>query len=227
MSLLKNIGKTATVIVLITIVIFYFTFRNNGETERPDDKIKSNKKSRYIFYSKGKQSNKPHQISSDYVPTPYNEKMSMSVFIKVNNWYENFDSWKHILHKGTNMAPEDSITFKALKYQSPGLWFFPKINNLRFVLSVYSDFKFKHKYCDIENVPIGTYFHIAFTVNNNIITVFLNGKMVKNCIFEGIPILTEGNIYVNQGITYNGEIKKLQFFDDVITVNEISKLSRL
>ena len=39
----------------------------------------------------------------------------------------------------------DSITFKSLKYQSPGLWFFPKINNLRFVLSVYKDFKFKHK----------------------------------------------------------------------------------
>ena len=222
-----KLGKGAIIgIVLVIAVILYFTFRNTGEAERTDDKIKSNKKSKYIFYSKGKNSNIPHKISSEYIPKPYNDKMSMSVFIKVENWYENFNSWKHILHKGTTMASEDSITFKSLKYQSPGLWFFPKINNLRFVLSVYKDFKFKHKYCDLENVPIGKYFHIAFTVYNNVLTVFLNGKMVKNCVFEGIPILTEGDVYVNQGITYNGDIKKLQFFDRVLTIGEISKLSR-
>ena len=150
--------------------------------------------------------------------------MSMSVFLKINKWYKNFDNWKHILHKGTEIEVETGKTFKSLRYQSPGLWFHPKINNLRFVLSVYSDFKFKHKYCDILNIPIGKYFHIVFTVENNTLAIFINKRLVKTCVFEGIPILTEGDIYVNYGVTYDGFIKHLQFFDRVLSVKEIDAL---
>ena len=96
---------------------------------------------------------------------------------------------------------------------------------MRFVLSVYNDFTFKHKYCDISNIPVGNYFHIIFTVKNNTISIFLNGKLVKTCVFQGIPILTEGDIFVNYGITYDGFIKTLQFFDKVVTMQEIRKMS--
>ena len=83
------------------------------------------------------------------------------------------------LHKGTQIATETNKTFKSLRYQSPGLWFHPKINNLRFVLSVYNDFKFKHKYCDILNIPIGNYFHIVFTVEGNTLSIFINKSFLK------------------------------------------------
>ena len=208
-------------LIVFSMIIYYTLFKK----EKTSDKyIQKNSVSKYLFFPKDHPSNEPYKIEQAYIRNPTNGEMSMSVFVKVNNWYENFDSWKHILHKGTEISTETNKTFKSLRYQSPGLWFHPKINNLRFVLSVYNDFKFKHKYCDISNIPIGKYFHIVFTIEGNTLSIFINKKLVKTCVFEGIPILTEGDIYVNYGVTYNGYIKNLQFFDRVLPVKDIENL---
>ena len=140
----KKILMVSIILLIVLSVILYFTLFKKEKTSRKN--MQSNKQSQYLFFPKEHPSDKPYKIEQVHIKNPTNGEMSMSVFVKVNNWYENFDSWKHILHKGTQIATETNKTFKSLRYQSPGVWFHPKINNLRFVLSVYNDFKFKHKF---------------------------------------------------------------------------------
>ena len=223
-------NKLVTGVILIIIIIIFVVYNTfskdmneDYETDKKEDKeIKT--ENNYLFFQNEHPSNIPYRIDSKKLDKPVNEAMSLSFFIKVNNWYFNFDSWKHILHKGTFLEHDSNKKFNHLKFQSPGLWFHPKINNLRFVLSVYNNFEFKHKYCDIPNIPIGKYFHIVFTVENNTLSIFINKRLVKTCIFEGIPILTEGDVYINHGTTFDGFMKNLQFYDKVVSIDEIAEL---
>tara|TARA_Y100000590_G_scaffold397389_1_gene478895 strand:- start:4729 stop:5424 length:696 start_codon:yes stop_codon:yes gene_type:complete len=213
-------------IIIIIFVIIYFTLFTTKTNKDEKNTVEKNKISQSLFYPKEKTAKESHRISQNYIKQPSNNQMSLSVKIKVHNWYHNFDHWKHILHKGTEITSSTNKKYNTLRLQSPGIWFHPKVNNMRFVLSVYNDFTFKHKYCDIKNIPIGRYFHIVFTTEDTNISIFIDGRLVKTCVFQGIPILTEGDIFVNYGITYDGSIKHLQFFDKVLSIDEIKSLSK-
>ena len=219
---LKQLKKFIIAFILTFVIIYSFFYNKN--TKKGDKIITKHKKSEYIFFQNGHKTDEPYKISENYISKPTNDEMSLSVFVKVNNWYENFDSWKHILHKGSKIEPESGQTFKSMKYQCPGLWFHPKVNDLRFVLSVYKDFDFKHKYCDITNIPIGKYFHIVFIVEGNTMSIFINKRLVKTCVFKGIPILTEGDIYVSHGRSYNGTMKNLQIFNTALSIEDIEDI---
>ena len=209
---------------MVVSVVLYFKFRKKSPPELKNDTMEKDKQSGYIIYTHEKKTNTPQRISKKYLSSPENDQMTFSGFIKIDNWYESFDNWKHILHKGSPMGPDSNATVKNIKFQAPGLWLFPKVNNLRVVVSIFHESDFKHKYCDILDIPVKEWFHIAVTIEKNVITVFINGKVVKICVFDGIPILTEGDLYLNQGITYDGEIKRIQFFNRIFSTNEIKRL---
>tara|TARA_B110000967_G_C18831545_1_gene534356 strand:- start:650 stop:1540 length:891 start_codon:yes stop_codon:yes gene_type:complete len=63
---------------------------------------------------------------------------SMTFFMYLNDYSENFKYWKHVLHKGTEMRNTDVLNYtdwnelvQDIPSQSPGLWFNPKNTMLR------------------------------------------------------------------------------------------------
>ena len=55
-------------------------------------------------------------------------------------------------------------------------------------------------------------------------SIFINKRLVKTCVFKGIPILTEGDIYVSHGRSYNGTMKNLQIFNTALSIEDIEDI---
>jgi hypothetical protein len=92
-------------------------------------------------------SNALFKILDDNITPPKDGiNYSMSFFVYLNDYSENFEYWKHVLHKGTEMRNTDVLNYKDwnelvqdIPSQSPGLWFNPKNTNLRISFTTHID----------------------------------------------------------------------------------------
>jgi hypothetical protein len=103
---------------------------------------------------------------SDYKVIPDNQiqkprfvgEFSNLFWININNWYDGFENWKHVIHKGTDI--ESSINFKNwddieknIPEQSPGVWLAPYTNNIRICFTTenkdYKENKYNHSHVQI------------------------------------------------------------------------------
>lgn len=76
-------------------------------------------------------------ISNEEIARPkFVSQFSFMFWVNIYDWYQNFENWKHLLHKGTqidyniNHKNWDDIE-KNYPEQSPGVWLAPFTNNLR------------------------------------------------------------------------------------------------
>ena len=83
---------------------------------------------RQIYIERQRSSNK-YTLTNDEIEPPKNGfDYSMSFWLYIQDYYENFAHWKHILHKGTE--PDNlELTYEKwdnltsdLREQSPGIW---------------------------------------------------------------------------------------------------------
>jgi len=80
-------------------------------------------------------------ILNQLLPRPALEnRFVISFWLNIRDWYNNFEYWKHILHKGTSV--DEQILFKdwedvIVDYpeQYPGFWLAPFTNNLRICIT--------------------------------------------------------------------------------------------
>jgi hypothetical protein len=90
-------------------------------------------------------------ISSKDIPSPpFPDTYSCSFVIKIQDWYENYSYWRHILHKGTPIDKTVNNKNKMIQYhnwekiaidipeQSMGFWLSPFQNNLRIAITTVS-----------------------------------------------------------------------------------------
>jgi hypothetical protein len=122
------------VIILIVIVALIKYFYNK-------------KKLASYTYVERQDSNALLKILDDNITPPKDGfNYSMSFFIYLNDYSENFEYWKHVLHKGTEMRNTDVLNYtdwnelvQDIPSQSPGLWFNPKNTNLRISFTTHID----------------------------------------------------------------------------------------
>jgi hypothetical protein len=84
-------------------------------------------------------SNAIFKIFDDNITPPKDGfNYSVSFFIYLNDYSENYKYWKHVLHKGTEMRNTDILNYtdwnelvQDIPSQSPGIWFNPKNTKLR------------------------------------------------------------------------------------------------
>ena len=81
------------------------------------------------------------RIESAKIPFPKAvNSFTFSFWITVRDWYENFHSWKHVFHKGTEINDRVNYTnwddvVDACPEQCPGVWLSPFTNNIRVVVT--------------------------------------------------------------------------------------------
>ena len=109
--------------------------------------VYNKKKMAYYTHVERQDSNARFKILDDNITTPKDGfNYSMSFFIYLNDYSENFEYWKHVLHKGTEMRNTDVLNYtdwnelsQDIPSQSPGLWFNPKNTNLRISFTTHID----------------------------------------------------------------------------------------
>ena len=133
-------------IILIIIVVYYSIQYTNEPTlhiERQD-------------------SNKRTEILNTNIKSPKNGfDYSMSFFIYNNDYTNNFDYWKHVLHKGSNVEYNHktnnwniitSRNNRSYQDQNPGIWMNPKNTKMRLAFSTQQNYSYSSTETPIDSI---------------------------------------------------------------------------
>ena len=87
----------------------------------------------------------------------------------------------------------------------------------------------KKKFCDIENIPMNRWFHLALEMDGPTLFVYIDGRLRKTCVVGDKESGTElvynkGDIYVTQDGGFGGMITGLRIFPGAIGNYAIHKL---
>jgi hypothetical protein len=129
-----------------------------------------------------------------------NERTGMefaySFYLIVNeNTFDREEKLHCVFYKG-----HDNRTWPLL---SPGVFVLGNTNTLRVI---YGSFNDAYKYIDIENIPVGKWFHVVLNYQKNALEVHINGRLVKKLLFDdALPYNNYGNIniFTNTTTTVN------------------------
>lgn len=174
---------------------------------------------------------------------------SYSFWMYVNDWNYNYGKPKCVLFRSSQGVHEYS---KA----SPSIWLYPKENKLMVRLSTmvpdqeydsntYPQYQIEDRYtvvnplkmdkklfdtkfsCDVENIPLQKWVHVAVTLWNRTLDVYINGKLARSCVLPGVPLQPRSEmekLFVGHGDTYNGYISRLKYYNRSISSQEVYDL---
>lgn len=87
--------------------------------------------------------------------------------------------------------------------------------------------------CRVSNIPLQKWTHITVTVNNRALDTYIDGKLVKTCLLEGVPKIDgQTNINICPPNTANGEagfagfIAKVRYYSRALNPREVYELYR-
>ena len=80
------------------------------------------------------------------------------------------------------------------------------------------------EYIDINNIPINKLTHIVMILDRNIVTIFMNGKIIETKNFAGKVKFNNGETYFSYEKTYNGYIDHFTYIPKVIKPKDVKKL---
>jgi hypothetical protein len=105
------------------------------------------------------------------------------------------------------------------------LQLYPLTNSLKVVTS--TSVPEQVESCDIQNIPLMTWVHIVYVLNNRSVDIYLNGKLERSCALRGIPIISADPVYITTGSPqagFYGKIGKTQYFTKALLPNDVAGL---
>jgi hypothetical protein len=106
------------------------------------------------------------------------------LFLNKSTFQGTTDALKHVFHKG-------STVYKPL--MCPGV--FVRNNNNSLVIYMNETAAWNTN-CEIPNIPIGKFFHLAIVVRNTNVDVYINGNIVHRMTLSSVPKQNFGDLYV-------------------------------
>jgi hypothetical protein len=80
--------------------------------------------------------------------------------------------------------------------------------------------------CTIENIPIQKWVHLVFSIYNNNIEIYMDGKLNKTCALSGYPKPNIYNMHVTPNGGFNGFITQLDYSNAALPVDKIYDIYR-
>ena len=152
---------------------------------------------------------------------------SFSTWIYVKDWNYKFGQYKNILWKGN--PPNASTTAggpTVSNIHSPSIWLYPLTNSLKVVTSTSAPEQVES--CDIPNIPLMTWVHIGYVLNNRTVDIYINGKLERSCALRGIPVIDNSPVYITTGANglagFYGKISCVRYFTKALLPNEIADI---
>ena len=82
----------------------------------------------------------------------------------------------------------------------------------------------QQKQCDLVNIPVQRWVHVAMVLVNKTLDVYLNGKLSRSCTLDDVPRLNKGDIYINLDGGFNGELSDLLYTNQAMSAKDIYSL---
>jgi hypothetical protein len=140
------------------------------------------------------------------------------------------DVYRNIFYKGGD-APFPSC--------APGVFLHGSQNSLRINMNTIDSIE---NNIDIDNIPIGKWFHLAIVQKGNVMQVFINGNLSKRHVFAKIPLINYKTVKVfsNKGFTpsnssggftvsnlpMKGMLSRLTYYAYALSFSQIDALMR-
>lgn len=151
---------------------------------------------------------------------------SFSTWIYVKDWNYKFGQYKNILWKGNPMNSSSTSTSPTISNtHCPSLWLYPLTNSLKVVTSTTGPGGVES--CDIQNIPLMTWVHIVYVLNNRSVDIYINGMLERSCALTGIPIITNDPVYITTGSPqagFYGKIGKTVYYTYPLLPNQVADL---
>lgn len=169
-------------------------------------------------------------------------EFTWSCMVKIEDWYlTNFNHEKMIMVKGTNPDQicnknntkgecsefnnsTSKLNSKKFKEQCPGLWLDKEVNNLLINFTTKINNKKAIETIVIEDIPVGSWVQIAIVTILNNIDVYINGKLKRSEVLDGIPMKNKGNLYLGYGGGFSGFTQKIRYINSGLSPNKILEL---
>lgn len=147
-------------------------------------------------------------FSSD---SQYGTEFSYTFWLYITDWIYKSGEYKHIFHKGNDSA-------KPL--QAPGVWLYPNENKMAINMNTFYSVK---ESCDIGNIPIAKWFHVAIVLIGRHLDIYINGRLRKRCKLRGIPNQNYGDLYINAWNGFDGFISKFRYYNFALPYYKIEQ----
>ena len=158
--------------------------------------------------------------------------------------YKSNQRYKHIFHKGNDLLDNYGTFYPN---NAPGLYLYNGIKgkyvnpdiidtrdyanpimSLLIRQSIFPDNNTDDTYyhdVDIEGIPINKWICIIVRVNNqNIMDVFINGKLMKRAKLKGVIKQNYDDVYVNMNGGFSGYLSSLKYYNYAIGTFEINSI---
>lgn len=184
------------------------------------------------------------QITNSSMPSSMSgNEYNINVWVYVNDYTYRKEQDKCLFFRGNISSSEmlEGSEHPINKDANPSVWLLKHQNTLRIVTGLdtnYSDSDcgpqtescggIDMDYCDVQNFPLQTWVCLNISQRNNVLDVFLNGKLVKSCIMKGSPTTNTGDLFISKkgsdGMTgFNGYLSKLEFANKALSPSDIMK----
>ena len=140
-------------------------------------------------------------------------EFSYSVWIYIQDWTR---GWKNIFVKGDKTDGAGTNSARA-----PGLWLYPDTNALHARINTFAS---PNEGCDIKNIPLQKWVHIAYILNNRTVDIYIDGKLERSCVLRGVPKLNDEPVRVCDNGGYFGKISNLVYFRYAMKPDEVYKI---
>ena len=124
----------------------------------------------------------------------------------------------HVLHKGSEEVENNVM--------APGIFLDSKTNTMIVKMNTISGKKPFEK-MKIKNLPINKWVHVALTVQQQDVMIFINGRLKEKHILKSIPRQNYGDVYMNLNGGFDGFLSKVQYFrrelDPLEIMNTVQK----
>jgi hypothetical protein len=161
-------------------------------------------------------------------------EFSYSFYMNINkNNFDGEDKLRHAFHKG------NATMFPLL---GPGVFVKSDKNTLRVYMNSYKTW---NNFCDVDNIPVGKWFHCALVYKNDGLEVYINGNLKKKLsLADSVPYQNYGDYfffsmhklmlrkttqpYIDTDLTIEGSFKgllsRVRYYNYALAYSEIQSL---
>lgn len=154
------------------------------------------------------------------------KEYSFSVWLRINNWYNNDNNEKNIFSYGHRSTPYSHTEQNANNIAVPSVWLDGIKNDLNIYVRTTSGSR--QSPIKVKNVPLKKWFKLTIVMTGNSIQVFLNSKLDVFTFLSGDIVMPNGDLYLFTGKhKIDGEFSNFIFYNQALTATEVAKLYKV
>lgn len=150
--------------------------------------------------------------------------------IRPKSFNSQTNEYDHVFHKGNLefISGQGAANIGIANVNNgPGLYVRRGENSLFFVMNVVSPsggLQLSDKELEINNVPLGKWFHVALRLQNRVLDVYVNGVIAARVTFAEVPKQNYDDVHIAANGGFIGELADLRYFDRALSVFEINSI---